>query len=276
MKKVLSSTAILLSLVACNGGGGNGGGSNVGGGYTHNQLAVKFVQELNLDAEFDVELVKQSTLQDDYIVIYDPLYDSYDAINIESYDPGYDNAADYYFDYSASSYYDLDIIPGHYELEYDYGIVGYDEYGYAVYGYDYFEVWIPTRYQDYYTGITFEKTAATPKDLAKVAALKEVAEINKTAEFLSSQFGLSLDRGKDVAKLAQNWKKASKKGMTDSELDAFSTELLGFSISAGKVAAESALEGDSASLESLVNQAAETNGITPEHASKLMTKMFGL
>ena len=264
MKKLFLMGLMTISFVACN-SGGNGGGS---GGYSHNQLAEKFVQELNLDADFNVSLVKKSTLQEDYIVIYDPYTGTYDSINIDLYNPSLDNAADYYYNNSDVSFYDLDKIPAHYETYVDYDPI-LDEY--VLY-----EEWVPTRYQDFYTGITFEKVAATPKDLAKVAALKEVVALNKKAKFLSSSFGLSLDRANEVARLAAHWKKASLKGMTDKEQDNFSTELLGFSITQGKSALEASFGGDSSKLSALVDQAAGQNGITPEHATKLMSKVFGL
>jgi hypothetical protein len=272
MKKLLSSSLLLLSLVACN-SGGNGNGTAT---LTHNQLAEKFVQNLNLDAEFDVTLSKKSTLEENFVVIYDPYTDSYDAINIDNYDPTIDNAADYYFNNSGRAFFDLDVIPGHYETDYSYGVVGYDADGYAIYGYEPYDVWVPTRYRDRHSGFVFEKTAATPKDLAKVSAIKEIASLTKSAQFLSSEFGLSLSRGKEVARLAAHWKKASKKGMSSAEQDSFSTELLGFSITAGKQAAKDAMEGNVKGLEALVKDAASKNSITPEHATQLMTKMFGL
>lgn len=277
---LLLSTTLLTS---CSDNGGNGGGAP---GYTHKELAVKFVEELNLNADFEVELIKKSTDQSDFIVIYDPLYDSYDAIDIENYDPSLDNASDYYHLNSASFYYDLDEIPGHYEGRW----VGewVDEYawdeetgtwydtGYNTYQETYQDVWIDTKYRDVNSGLYFEKTAASPKDLAKMAAIKEAAAIDKTAQHLSSNFGLSIDRAKEVAKLSSHWKKASKKSMTNSEIDAFSTELLGFSITTGKKAVQESIAGESEDLEALVKKAAEANGITPEHATKLMSKVFGL
>ena len=121
--------------------------------------------------------------------------------------------------------------------------------------------------------MTFEKVSGSTKDIAKMVALKEAAEVAKSAEFLSSEFGLSLSRGKELASLKAHWKKASVKGMTKSEVDAFSTELLGFSLTSG---IEAVTNGDSQSLEALVNTSASINGITPEHATQLMTKVFGL
>ena len=272
MKKLVLLSLLTLSIVACK-SGGNGNGTAT---LTHNQLAERFVQNLNLDQDFDVTLVKKSTLENNFIVIYDPFTDSYDAINIDNYDPAINNAADYYFNNSGKFFYDLDVIPGHYETDWTYTIIGYDYDGYAIWGYEPYDTWVPTRYRDRHSGLVFEKTAASAKDLAKVAALKEVAQIDKSAQFLSSEFGLSLDRSKEVARLAAHWKKASKKGMTNAEQDSFSTELLGFSITQGISAATQSAEGNSTSLNSLLEKAANANGITPEHASKLMSQVFGL
>ena len=278
MMKVLLLSSLLIVFTACS-GGGNGGGSPAGptyGSLTHNQLAEAFVRELNLDADFGVTLVKSSTLQDDFIVIYDPYTDSYDAIDIQTYNPNYDVAADFYYANSARNYFDLAVIPGHYEVDYDYTIIGYDYYGDAIWGYEPYEVWVPTRYQDLYTGVTFEKTGASSKDLAKVVALKEVAEIQKSAEFISSEFGLSLDRSKEIAGLQAHWKKAAKKAMTNAEVDNFASELLGFSLTEGMSAYQASAEGDSSSLNALVERSANHNDITPEHANGLVTKVFGL
>jgi len=234
------------------------------------------VSNLNLDAEFNVTLAKASTLEKNFIVIYDPYTDSYDAININNYDPAINNANEYYFNNSGNGFFDLDVIPSHYEVDYDYNIIAYDSDGSSIWGWEAVESYVPTRYRDRHSGFVFEKTASTPKDLAKVAALKEVATLEKSAQFLSSEFGLSLNRGKEVARLAAHWKKSSMKGMTSNEQDAFSTELLGFSITAGKKAAKDSFSGDSSSLKQLVNDAALKNSISPEHASKLMTKVFGM
>ena len=276
MKSLLFGLLTLTILTSCS--GGNGDGSVAGptiGALTHNQLAEKFVQEINLDGEFSVDLVKKSTLQENFIVIYDPYTESYDALNIDNYNPNYDDAADYYFSNSARGFFDLDIIPGHYETEFDYTVVDFDDFGNPVYGYEPYDVWVPTRYQDPASGLTFEKAMPTSKDLAKVVALKEAIEIQKSAEFLSAEFGLSLNRGKEIAALQSHWKKVSKKSMTNLEVDTFATELLGFSLTTGIEAYNASLAGNSSSLESLVQQSANANGITPEHATQLMTKVFG-
>ncbi len=124
----------------------------------------------------------------------------------------------------------------------------------------------------YYDVYVYEKLGGTPKDLNKAKAIAEAKEIKAKAEFLSDTYALSLERSKEVARLTTHWKRASLKGMTAAENDAFSTELLGFSIRK----AQKELKTGKASLEDLVNSAARANDITPEHASKLMAQILGL
>ncbi len=251
MKKLLIGICISITLISCSDGdyGGNGDGSAE---YTHNQLAERFIYQLNLDPEYEVDLIKSSTATRNFIVVYDTYYGTYDAIDISGYSV-VDDAIDYYNN-PISAYYDLDIIPG----------------------YDTASGYVSTQYRDRNTNLYFEKAAATPKDLAKMAALTEGIKLSKTAEFLSAEFGLSLDRSLEIAKLSQAWKKASKKGMTDFEADSFSTEMLGFSITAGKKAMSNSMAGDHQGLNELIIKASEVNNISPEHVQKLMTKVFGL
>lgn len=246
--KILMVAVMSLAFISCN-SGGNGTGTAT---YSHNDLAQRFIYELNLDASFDIQIVKSSTKQENYIVVYDADYDTYDAVNISGFVPGTTNAADFFA--STNIYYDLDYIPG-YETT-----TGFQN----------------ATYRDRGLDLVFEKTASSSKDLAKLVSLKEAIQINKSAEFLSSEFGLSMSRGKELASLQAHWKKASKKGMTNSEVDSFSTELLGFSLSSGINAYQASLQGENNQIDSLVNQAAAVNGITPEHAGKLLTKVFGL
>ena len=252
MKKIFIGMLMGLTLISCDGGSGEDGNGDGNGIYSHNELAERFIYQLNLDPEYEVDLIKSSTKTRNFIVVYDPYYGTYDAIDISGYSVDMD-AVDYY-NSPLTAYYDLDIIPGYQ------GSSG----------------WVKTRYRERNLDLWFEKSEATSKDLAKIAAITEGVKISKTAEFLSSEYGLSLNRSMDVAKLSQAWKKASKKGMTDAEVDSFSTELLGFSLTEGKAAVSDSIQGDVESLDSLVEKAAVTNSISPEHAKALMTKMFQL
>lgn len=271
MRVKLLMVLLVAFIVSCSDdNNGNGDGAP---GYSHNELAEKFVKELNLDPEFNVSLSKRSTLRKNFIVIYDPYTRSFDAINIDNYDPAVDNATDYYNNNSERNYFNLEELPGYYQYNYRYVYQGVDYEGRAIYDWEYVPEWVPTRYRDPVSNIYFEKVKATPKDLAKVAALTEIAVLKKKSEFLAANYGLSLERSKEIARLTGYWKKATVKGMTDKERDRFSSELLGFSISEGvEVMSSSAGTG----LSELIDRAAAQNEITPEHAAKLMQKVFGL
>jgi hypothetical protein len=250
MKAILLIIA-MISLVSCSDGdsGGNGTGTTT---YTHKQLADRFIYELDLDGEFEVEMVKNSTNQANFIVVYDVENDSYDALNISGFVPGITNPSDFFA--NALTYFDLDVIPSHQ------GTSGS----------------VSTAYRDRSSGLSFEKTVSSPKDLAKLTALTELHIINRTAENYSAALGLSMSRSLEIAKLNTHWRKASVKSMTQKEVDAFTTELLGFSMTSGIQAMQSSSVGNDNAIIKLVERSAGKNGITPEHARKLMTHVFNL
>ncbi len=232
----------LATLVSACGGGGSGGVSTGGVYYTHEQLAKEFVDRAYGDAGIDATLVKANTLKYDYIVIYDHDYNSYDAYYIGDYKVG-QNVSDYIFAHNSQNYYDLDAIGGN-------------------------------QYQDYYTGITFEETSASSKDLQKLAAVKQEIAIQKSAKGLKAEFGLSDTRSREVARLAVQLAGANKKSMTDKDYDAFSKELLGTSIGKFQSAMKAAKEGNTKSMNSIIDTAAKVNGVGPEHMNQIMNGLF--
>ncbi len=133
---------------------------------------------------------------------------------------------------------------------------------------------LPFWYKHIETGLIFEKTESTPKDLAKVAAISEALELEKQGKLLSENFGLSLTRANEVARLTRHWQKASQKGMTKKEIDTFSKELLGFTFSTGHKALKRAINGDPSELDQLIEKASFHNDITPEHSVKLFNKIL--
>jgi hypothetical protein len=240
VKLVVASLSLAL-LSAC-GGGGSGSVSTGGVVYTHDQLASAFVDRAYGDAGIDATLVKSNTLQYDYIVVYDQDYKSYDAYYIGDYHVG-DNVSDYITLHNSQNYYDLTDLGGN-------------------------------LYQDYYTGVTFEETSASSKDLQKVAALKQELTVQKSAKNLKAQFGLSDDRSREVARLAVQLAGTDKKSMTDKDYDGFSKELLGTSIGKFQAAMKAAKEGNAASMNSIIETAAQVNGVGPEHMNQIMNGLF--
>jgi len=251
---VLSAAAV----TACGGGGGGGGGSTgggctsgCGGGtpttpttpyYTHAQLAEKFIDYAWTDASIDATIVKTNTLQSNYIVVYDYDLKTYDAYWLGGYNPGQD-VYDYITYNNDRMYYDLD---------YNGGNV----------------------YEDYWTGVQFEETTATSKDLAKVAAIKEGVRLKKSADALKAEFGFSEKRSVEIARMAQKLASAPKASMTEKDYDAFAKELLGSSVNQFKSAITKSMQGSSQDLNKLVDQAAKVNGVGPEHMNKIVNGLF--
>lgn len=241
----LKTTALALGaalLVAACGGGGSGGTSTGGVYYTHDQLAAEFVNRAYGDAGLDLSLAKSTTLQFDYIVVYDYDYDTYDAYYIGTWAPGV-NVGSYINSHSSQNYYDLDYLGGN-------------------------------QYQDWYTGLVFEEGSPTSKDLAKVAAFKQEVRVQKSAKKIQADFGLSENRSREVAKLAVQLADAPKSSMTNSDYDNFSKELLGSSITQFNSAMKKSAEGDASALNNLLDKAAQVNGVGPEHMNKIVSGLF--
>ncbi len=247
--KLLIIMLATLSLVACkSGSGSSSGGTSTGGGtssgpiiisptYTHSDLATDFVDALNYDLDYDVELVKTYTLQTDFIVVYDYDLDSYDAYDLSGYTYGEDIG--YYLeDYEYSFYYDLDDIGGNY-------------------------------YEDYITGIQFSKAKMTPSDSAKAQELIDGIKVKKATEQLTVQFGLAPKRAKEIAGLAMQLSTADKSKMTVYQYDQYSKAILGSTFNEVKTALEDKLSGNNKSLDKVFSKAAKTNGISKNSVSKL-------
>ena len=124
-------------------------------------------------------------------------------------------------------------------------------------------------------GNLYDEKSGSNKDLEKVAAQMEKLQVEAVGEGIAAKFGLSVERGQDMARIAQNWKKASAtRAMTDADSDALSNELFGFDLSAGLKAIEELKSGDGESLNNLIEKAAEVNGVTPEHLNEVLTTIM--
>lgn len=126
-----------------------------------------------------------------------------------------------------------------------------------------------------YDGNLYEEGITSKKDLEKMAADLEKLKVEAMGESFSERFGLSEERGLQVANLVSNWKKVSKtRGLTDADADSFSKKLLGFNLNTGIKAMEDFKTGKSESLESLVTEAAKTNGISPEQMNTILGEVL--
>jgi hypothetical protein len=246
MKNLKLTTLLLVGmtmlLTACGGGGGGSGSTSTGGTYyTHAQLANEFVRRVNSDVSgYDLELVKTYTLQEDYIVVYDWTYRTYDAYYIGHYNVG-ENLNDYLWDWNDYFFF---------QLRYD-------------------STW--NEYVDPVTGIRFEKQEASGKDLAKLKAFKQDFLINKTASSLQDSYGLSESKSVEVARIAYHIQNAPAGSVTNADIDRFAKKITGSTVTEFQ---EDFMAGDVAGLNARIETAQEVTGMGPEATQKLLKDMF--
>ncbi len=120
-------------------------------------------------------------------------------------------------------------------------------------------------------GNTFDSAGANQKDLEILQAYSDTTRIASAGRILAAQYGLSEDQGQRVAKLGKEWDTLSKsRQMTDADLDAFSQDLVGFSVSEARKAAKAAMEGNTAQSEALIEKAAANLETTPENVQRIL------
>jgi hypothetical protein len=126
-----------------------------------------------------------------------------------------------------------------------------------------------------YDGNLYDEGVTSKKDLEKMASNLEKLKVEAMGESFAERFGLSEERGLHVASMVNNWKKVSKtRGMTDADADAFSKKLLGFNLNTGIKAMQDFNAGNSKPLESVVEIAAKTNGVSPEQMNTILSEML--
>ena len=123
--------------------------------------------------------------------------------------------------------------------------------------------------------MVFEKTNGSVKDLEKVAAFAEGFKVDRLADGLKSQYGLSEERSIKVAKLATSWEKLAKtRALTNADADAFAKELAGVNFSEIDSAVKGMSEGNLNDMNTVIAKAADVNGTSIENMSSIITKLF--
>ena len=163
------------------------------------------------------------------------------------------------------------------------GYDGYDE----IEGSYYVTLWEEVEYTEYETvvtyhdvsvndyngtnGVVFEEGQSTTKDLETMASNIEGKDAADLALDIESKFGLSSDRSLKVASLQLAYNKlSSKRSLTSKDQDIFSKQLIGTDYKTAKSALEGHIQGDSADMDNVLDQAAELNGTSPEHMTELL------
>ncbi len=126
------------------------------------------------------------------------------------------------------------------------------------------------------SGNVYEETTPTTKDLEKMGAVLESVKYADLSKNLVEKYGLSEERSFKVAKLASEWSRLSKsRSMTDADAENFSKGVVGFKISDAEAAYSRLQNGDSTQYNDLMNQAANLNGVSPEHMRSIVADIVG-
>lgn len=252
------SLLAFATLVAC---GGGGGGTPISDAE-FNTKAIEFVKNKSKELNVELAMVKTTTDQRNFVVVYNPQSAKYQVYNVIN-----DNNVVVGIDYGT----------GHT------GFVGIGQ-GEEVFrnGEKYFltSVDVETTFDPfknafvtstYFYSVSFEETSSSPKDLESLYAQSEDIIIGQTAENVRAAFGLSEERSVDVARLMTQLNQYKNKSMTLSELNMFSKELLNVTYGDLKKAAQNP---QAASTEILIQRAARANEISNEHMKALIQELF--
>jgi hypothetical protein len=118
--------------------------------------------------------------------------------------------------------------------------------------------------------VIFSENQTSIKDLEAIGAQMEDYGHQELSEKLTAEYGLSVDRAKNVAKSIQAYKKiTTKRSLTAKEQDFFSQNLLG--VDYKKVSA-SFTSGEG--MDELLERAADVNGTSPEQVSAIINEVF--
>ena len=243
MRKMLLGTLLILSLllVGCNGGGG-GGGYGISSGTVNSFVHML---EAHYGGDFSVVKSPSESASEGFVVVYDSWGRDYLAFDIYDYVPGQSLNQ-----YLASTEYQPIMIHDIYTSTWGETMYVGDAY---------------YRYGGYAGEFVFEEKEVTGKDLEKLGAFQEAYNVAKIAEGLNSEYGFSTDRSSQVAKMSIAWKKLSgTREMTEGDTAQFTKELIGKELSDAQNILKKVSEGDNATYDQFIKDAAAFNGTHPE------------
>lgn len=237
----MSALAISAALVACQGGGtvsSGGGGSSSGGGY-YTSPAQAFVNKLNMqDLTYSYTVKKDPTYQGGgWIVVQESNGNTY-AVDVNStYRSSYSSDLSFYLNES-------------------------------------YHVW-PASTPGYYIdkdGYLYQSKAVASKDLETIGAQVEKLRAANYSQQLIANYGLSEDRGLQLAQLLIDYKNVTKsRKLTAAEENAFSKQALGFTVAEADAAAKS---GNAKAVDSLIAKAAAANDTSVENIRDMMGSLI--
>jgi hypothetical protein len=123
--------------------------------------------------------------------------------------------------------------------------------------------------------LLLSEVSMTNKDTLKKVAVVEQYLVIEMAKQVKGKFGLSADRSLKVAKAANHFRKqVSARALTGEDTNAYAKELVGVDFATLGTAYQNSMKGDLSDLNSILDKAAEKNGVSPEKMGDIMAQMF--
>jgi len=226
--------------------------------------AESFVELLNQnDNGITYEIAKADTRKEGWVVFTQTLGDQsgFMAYDLNNFEVGqtYENYMDTIMENPLTPYAAF-IDGSYYELDLYIGVQALTVFGA-----------IPISYPDADLTYVFEELSAGKKDLEKIGSEFEDMENADIQEHLTTSYGMSDDRAHQVAKVVGSYKKVqNKRALTDREMNTFSKQVFGLDYKKGMDAISKHIQGDSSEIDSLIEKAADKNGMSPEHVKELV------
>ena len=226
--------------------------------------AESFVELLNQNnPEITYEVTKADTRKEGWVVFKQTLDDKtgYIAYNLNNFEVGF--TYDQYMDTviaDALTPYAAFLDPSYSEVDLYIGVQALTVFGA-----------IPIAYPDPDLTYVFEEVMSGKKDLEKLGSEFEAMENTDIQDHLSANFGMSDDRAHKIAKIVGSYKRIqNKRALTEREMNTFSKQVFGFNYNKGMDAVSKHIQGDSSEMDTLIDQAAEKNEMSPEAIKELV------
>ncbi len=123
--------------------------------------------------------------------------------------------------------------------------------------------------------LLLSETSLTNKDTLKRAAVVEQYLVLEMAQQVKGKFGLSAERSLKIAKAANHFRKfATTRALTADDTNAYAEEIIGVNFQSIERAFDSTRRGNLSDLSSIMETAAEKNGVSPEKMTEIVTQLF--
>lgn len=124
-------------------------------------------------------------------------------------------------------------------------------------------------------GFTFEENSTASMDLEKVLGLEETQTKEAISNNLSAKYGLSEDRSLEIATMYTQFNQlGSMRELSEAEKKEFEVGTFGSTIEEFEDAFKDQIGGNNSKISTLVEKAAELNGLSPENTNQIISELL--